>query len=375
LRCKTVRMCSLLCGNGRSQSFTGFGKPDFEVAGKLRVRCGYVVRVITKNAYSYPQAYPQPRKVAGRMGKLPARLRVTCGYRHYHTATTVNYVHCHLAAHRIRVRLRAPLPTPPRSIVASSRLCSPRTLACRLPQPSVVVARLRGCSPSPSALHGRSPSPSATSGGSPSPCAARTLALRLPPRPPAFGRPRLRRLYHRSRHETEAISKRCDPVELHAAASKRTRRHRRSSTKRRESLCVGMLVLKIENSWASRDFVKEHRLSLAEIYCYQCRFGIAEIQVAGLPNRTLAGSLRVNFRLSRHCNARFGTRKLPATSIKIGFAKYSYYPANIHSNLRSQRLDQKIRASSSIQSSTASTSPQVNPQRSRKNAMKRGKNG
>jgi hypothetical protein len=45
-------------------------------------------------------------------------------------------------------------------------------------------------------------------------------------------------------------------------------------------------------------------------------FGISEIQVAGLPSRTLAGSLRVNFQLQRHCNARFGTRKLPATSIK-----------------------------------------------------------
>jgi hypothetical protein len=76
-------------------------------------------------------------------------------------------------------------PNPPRSIVASSRLWSRRTLACRLPQPSVVVARLRGCSPSPSALHGPSPSPSATSGGSPSPFAVHTLALRLPPRPPA----------------------------------------------------------------------------------------------------------------------------------------------------------------------------------------------
>jgi hypothetical protein len=156
-------------------------------------------------------------------------------------------------------------PTPPRSIVASSRLCSPRTPACRLPQPSVVVAHLRGCSPSPFAHHGRSPSPSATSGGSPSPSAVRTLALRLPPRPPAFGRRRLRRLCHRTRRETDVISKRCNPVELHAAASKRTRRHRRSSTWRRESFCVGMLVLKIENSWASRDFVTVHRLSLAEI--------------------------------------------------------------------------------------------------------------
>jgi hypothetical protein len=32
-----------------------------------------------------------------------------------------------------------------------------------------------------------------------------------------------------------------------------------------ESVCVGMLVLKIENGWASRDFVTVHRLSLAEI--------------------------------------------------------------------------------------------------------------
>jgi hypothetical protein len=53
-------------------------------------------------------------------------------------------------------------------------------------------------------------------------------------------------------------------------------------------------------------------------------FGITEIQVAGLPSRTLAGSLRVNFQLQPHCNARFGTRKLPATSIKIGFSKNSY---------------------------------------------------
>jgi hypothetical protein len=79
-----------------------------------------------------------------------------------------------------------------------------------------------------------------------------------------------------------------------------------------------MLVLKIENSGASRDFVTVHRLPLAEIYCYQYLFGIPEIQVAGSPNRTLAGSFGVNFRLPRHCNARFGTRKLPATSNKIG---------------------------------------------------------
>jgi hypothetical protein len=111
------------------------------------------------------------------------------------------------------------------SIVASFHLCSPRTLACRPPQPSVVVARLRGCSPSTSALH--------------------TLALRLPPRPPAFRHRRLRRLSYRSSHETDAISKRCDPVELYAAESKRTRRHRRSSTRRRESLCTGTVVLKV----------------------------------------------------------------------------------------------------------------------------------
>jgi hypothetical protein len=55
-----------------------------------------------------------------------------------------------------------------------------------------------------------------------------------------------------------------------------------------ESLCVGMLVFKIENSWACRDFITVHRLSLAEIYCCQCRFGITEIQVACLPNRTLS---------------------------------------------------------------------------------------
>jgi hypothetical protein len=47
--------------------FTGFGKPDFEVAGNLRVR---LPRHNKKNAYSYPQAYPQPRKVAGRLGKF-----------------------------------------------------------------------------------------------------------------------------------------------------------------------------------------------------------------------------------------------------------------------------------------------------------------
>jgi hypothetical protein len=54
-------------------------------------------------------------------------------------------------------------------------------------------------------------------------------------------------------------TKASDSLELHAAESKRTRRHRRSSTRRRESLCVGMLVLKIENSWASLDFVTVHR--------------------------------------------------------------------------------------------------------------------
>jgi hypothetical protein len=75
----------------------------------------------------------------------------------------------------------------------------------------------------------------------------------------------LRHLSHRSRHEADAKSEGCDPLELHAAESKRTRRHRRSSTRRRESLCVGMLVLKIMNIWASRDFVSVHRLPLAEI--------------------------------------------------------------------------------------------------------------
>jgi hypothetical protein len=75
----------------------------------------------------------------------------------------------------------------------------------------------------------------------------------------------LRRLSRGGRHGTDAKLKGCDPVELHAAASKRTRRHRRSSTRIRESLSVGMLVLKIENSWASRDFVTVHRLFVAEI--------------------------------------------------------------------------------------------------------------
>jgi hypothetical protein len=73
----------------------------------------------------------------------------------------------------------------------------------------------------------------------------------------------LRRLSHRSRHEADAKSKDCDPLELHAAESKE--RRRRSSTQRRESLCAGKLVLKIENNWASRDFVTVHRLPLAEI--------------------------------------------------------------------------------------------------------------
>jgi hypothetical protein len=91
-------------------------------------------------------------KAAGSKGKAPARLRVSCGFMHNRTAPTV-IQNCRLPAPpHSRPPLHATAHAPPLSIVASSRQCSLRTLACRLPQPPVVVALLHGCSPLPSAF-------------------------------------------------------------------------------------------------------------------------------------------------------------------------------------------------------------------------------
>jgi hypothetical protein len=43
----------------------GFGKPDFALAGYLRVACGFRVLIILKTPDSYLQVNPQPLKVAG----------------------------------------------------------------------------------------------------------------------------------------------------------------------------------------------------------------------------------------------------------------------------------------------------------------------
>jgi hypothetical protein len=44
--------------------FMGFGKPDFGLAGYLRVGCGFIILIIAKLAYRNPQVIPQPRKLA-----------------------------------------------------------------------------------------------------------------------------------------------------------------------------------------------------------------------------------------------------------------------------------------------------------------------
>jgi hypothetical protein len=202
----------------------------------LWVSCGYPFRVITKNIYSYPQSLPATSKVTSTMVKLRARLRVRCGYAHNHTLRDLKPFSPHRPLHS-RPPLRAIARPPPHSIVASSRLCSPRTLACQLPQPSVVIARLRGCEPSASASTVGRPRP--------------------PPRAVAHHRP-----------PPSALSR------------------------RRESLCAGMLVLKIENGWASLDLVTVLRLSLTEIYCLQyigTVLLISEIRVVGVPNGHTCG--------------------------------------------------------------------------------------
>jgi hypothetical protein len=140
-------------------------------------------------------------------------------------------------------------------VSALARLCPPPSVLNRSQLPPVLTAHPR-LSITPTFRRRRSPPRLLTVARRPPRCP--------PPSAPStsvshLGLPRSvavsLRLSHRSRHETDAKSKGCDPVELHAAAGKRNRRHHRSSTRRRESLCVGMLVLKIENSWASRDFV------------------------------------------------------------------------------------------------------------------------
>jgi hypothetical protein len=61
----------------------GIWQPDFEVAGSLRVSCGYVRLPChyKKTTYSYPQVNPQTRKVSGKIGKLLTGSRVSCGKR------------------------------------------------------------------------------------------------------------------------------------------------------------------------------------------------------------------------------------------------------------------------------------------------------
>jgi hypothetical protein len=63
-----------------SHIFMGFGKPDYGLAGYLRVGCGFFILFIAKMAHRNPQVIPKPRKVAGETAKVPARLRVTCGF-------------------------------------------------------------------------------------------------------------------------------------------------------------------------------------------------------------------------------------------------------------------------------------------------------
>jgi hypothetical protein len=89
------------------------------------------------------------------------------------------------------------------------------------------------------------------------------------------------------------------------------------------------LFSRLRSAWGSRDLVAVHQPLPVQYLIpplFRDRFGISENELRVCQIGTLAVSEPANFRLSPHCNAHFGTRKLPATSIKIGLPQTANVP-------------------------------------------------